>query len=123
LISLSNVLRDIEGVLAEQALSDWRKKALTPILEECHNVLTTLGKVVDENYFLDLSNVHSLRDKSRRVWRRLAWEPDDIQELRSRISLNIGFLNAFNGSLLRYHSKIINSMLQNNLHVIVKPFY
>jgi hypothetical protein len=35
------------------------------------------------------------------VWKRLNWKPEDINELRSRISTNIGFLNAFNGQLTR----------------------
>jgi hypothetical protein len=72
---LSNVLRDIERVLSQQVLADWQKKALASVLEECHNVLITLGKVVDENYYLNLSNVHGFHDKSRRVWKRLTWEP------------------------------------------------
>ena len=105
---LSNVLQDIERMLSQQMLTDWQKKALAPILEECHNVLIALGKVVDENYYLNLSNVHGFRDKSRRVWKRLTWDPDDIGELRSRVALNIGLLNAFNGSLIRCLSKLLN---------------
>ncbi|KAH8687250.1 hypothetical protein BGZ60DRAFT_438813, partial [Tricladium varicosporioides] len=98
-IGLSNVLQDIERVVSQQVLTDWQKKALSSVLEECHNVLIALGQVVDENYYLNPSNVHGFRDKSRRVWKRLTWEPDDIQELRSRVALNVGLLSAFNGSL------------------------
>jgi Cdc6-like AAA superfamily ATPase len=35
------------------------------------------------------------------VWKRLKWEPEDIKELRSRISTNITLLNAFNSQLTR----------------------
>jgi Cdc6-like AAA superfamily ATPase len=35
------------------------------------------------------------------VWKRLNWKPEDIDELRSRITTNIGLLNAFNGRLTR----------------------
>jgi Cdc6-like AAA superfamily ATPase len=35
------------------------------------------------------------------VWKRLKWDPDHINELRSRISANIIFLNAFNGQRTR----------------------
>jgi hypothetical protein len=101
---LSNVLRDIECVLRQQELTDWQKKALLPVLEECHSVLIALGKVVDENYCLKTPNSGGLRDKSRRLWKRLTWEPNDIQGLRSRIALNVGLLNAFNGSLTRCFS-------------------
>lgn len=109
--SLSNVLRNIEGVLPRQDLTNWQEKALLLVLEECHNVLTALGRVVDENYLLKPSNTHGFRDKSRRTWKRLTWEPDDIQELRSRVALNVGLLNAFNGSLMRYVFEAQDQML------------
>lgn len=109
--SLSNVLRDIERVLSQQVFADWQTKALASILQECHNVLIALGKVVDENYHLNPSHIHGFRDKSRRVWKRLTWEPDDIQELRSRIALNVSLLNAFNGSLIRYLSEVLKQIL------------
>jgi hypothetical protein len=35
------------------------------------------------------------------VWKRLKWEPEDIKQLRSRISTNIGLLNAFTSRLTR----------------------
>ena len=37
----------------------------------------------------------------RRAWKRLQWEPEDIRDLRSRISSNIALLNALNGRLVR----------------------
>jgi hypothetical protein len=101
-VGLSNVLSDIEGVLRQQELTEWQKTALLPVLEECHNVLIALGKVVDENYYSKGPNSDGIRDKSRRAWKRLNWEPRDIQDLRSRVTLNVGLLNAFNGSLTRY---------------------
>jgi hypothetical protein len=108
---LSSLLRDIERVLSEQVLTDWQTKALAYHLEECHNVLITLGEVVDKNYLMNPSNSHGFRDKSRRAWKRLTWVPDDIQELRSRVTLNIVLLNAFNGSLARWLSKVPNKIL------------
>jgi hypothetical protein len=99
---LANVVRDIKSVQSQQEIPDWLKKALVPVLEECHNILIALDKVVEENYCLNPSTAHGFRDKSRRIWKRLKWEPDDIRELRSRVTLNVGLLNAFNGSLIRY---------------------
>lgn len=37
----------------------------------------------------------------KRAWKRLKWEPEEIKELRNRISSNITLLNAFNGQLNR----------------------
>jgi hypothetical protein len=39
--------------------------------------------------------------RMKKVWKRFKWEPEDIQELRSRISSNITLLNAFNSRLTR----------------------
>jgi hypothetical protein len=39
--------------------------------------------------------------KLKRVWKRLKWEPEDIRELRSRITSNVNLLNTFNGRLNR----------------------
>ncbi|KAJ5244114.1 hypothetical protein N7489_004210 [Penicillium chrysogenum] len=35
----------------------------------------------------------------KRAWKRLTWEPNDIQELRLRITSNVVLLNAFNGKI------------------------
>ena len=43
----------------------------------------------------------SVGKRIKRVWKRFKWKPEDIDELRSRISTNIGFLNAFNGRFTR----------------------
>jgi Cdc6-like AAA superfamily ATPase len=39
--------------------------------------------------------------KVRRAWKRLKWEPEDICELRNRISSNVILLNTFNGRWAR----------------------
>jgi hypothetical protein len=109
--SLSNVLRDIESALSRRVFADYQANVLAPILQECHNVLIALGKVVDENSQLDQSNVHGFRDKSRRVRKILTWETENIQELRSRIVLNVSLLNAFNGNLIRYLPEVITQIL------------
>ena len=82
-------------------LADYEKDALAHFLQECHKALTALVNVVDENSQLNVSDIHGLRDKSRRVWKRLTWEQDNIEKLRSGIALNVAFLNTFNGSLIR----------------------
>ena len=94
--SLSNVPRDIEDILSEQELTDQQDKDLQGILQECHNVLNNVGRVLSKYYDLD-SSPKTLSDKSRRV----EWEPNDIQDLRSRVTSKIAHLNTFNGSLAR----------------------
>jgi hypothetical protein len=99
--SLSNVVRDVEDVLPNRELTDRQKTTLHDILEGCRNVLIALDRVLDKYYGLDTSP-KGFGNKSRRVWNRLKFEPDDIRDLRSRISSNIELLNAFNTNLTVY---------------------
>ena len=66
----------------------------------CRNVLDDLQRILDKNTELS-SESRSVGKRIQRVWKRLKWDPEDINKLRSRISTNIGFLNAFNGLLTR----------------------
>lgn len=99
--SLSNTLRDIEDLLQERDLTDQQNSDLKDIAEGCCNVLADLEKALGKYHSLD-ARPKSLRDKSRRVWARLTWEPDDIRDLRFRITSNIVLLTAFNGSVIGY---------------------
>lgn len=36
-----------------------------------------------------------VRGKVKRVWKRLKWEPDDIRELRDRLTSSVGILNSY----------------------------
>lgn len=66
----------------------------------CRNILYELQRLLDRNTELE-SGMSGKRIK--RVWKRLKWDPEDIDKLRSRINTNIGFLNAFNGQAARDH--------------------
>ena len=99
--SLSNTLRDIEDLLQERDLTDRQNSDLKDIAEGCRDVLTDLEKALGKYHNLDV-DPKSFRDKSRRVWARLTWEPDDIRDLRFRITSNIVLLAAFNGSVIGY---------------------
>jgi hypothetical protein len=59
-----------------------------------------LQRILDKNTELS-SESGSVGKRIKRVWKRLKWDPEDINKLRSRINTNIGFLNAFNGLLTR----------------------
>lgn len=48
----------------------------------------------------------SLNKRAKRGWKRLIWEPDDIRELRDRISSNIALLHAFLGGIYRYTFRV-----------------
>jgi hypothetical protein len=99
---LSNVLRDIEDALPQRELTVQQEKELQDIANGCFNVLTALQAKLGYYRELDQPNGKSFRGTTQRVWKRLIWEPEDIQELRSRIISNISLLNAFNAQINRY---------------------
>jgi hypothetical protein len=104
---LSNTLRDIEDLLQERDLNDRQNSDLKDIAEGCRDVLTDLEKALGKYHHLDASG-ESFCGKSRRMWARLTWEPDDIRDLRIRITSNIVLLAAFNGSVIGYlHSSAL----------------
>lgn len=39
--------------------------------------------------------------QAKKAWKRLTWEPEDVKELRERITSNITMMNAFQGAISR----------------------
>lgn len=78
-------------------------------MKGCWNTLEELEKILDKYSELD-SRPKSVSKRVKRAWKRLMWEPDDIRELRSRISSNITLLNAFSGKFTR---EIIAKLVQH----------
>ena len=100
---LSNVLRDLEDledVLSVQELSSEQKESLEDAKQGCTEVLLDLNKVAEKYSELDKAS-KKFDDRIRRVWKRLKWEPQDVQQLRSRLTSNITLLNTIQNSLLR----------------------
>ncbi|KAI9839251.1 MAG: hypothetical protein M1819_003245 [Sarea resinae] len=96
--SLRIVLESIDDTQSEQEITDEQERELATISTGCFNVLSELDQVLDRYRALD-TDPSSLGAKSRKVWKKLRWEPNDIRDLRSRITSNVNLLNAFNGSL------------------------
>lgn len=92
--TLSIVLQDGEIVSSESGLGDEQRTQIRDILDGCGNVLRDLEKVVN-NYGELKSGTGSFGDRVKRVWKKLNWEPEDVRELRARVTSNIGLLNVF----------------------------
>jgi hypothetical protein len=73
---------------------------LKDIVDGCQNFLSELKRTLEKYKELGTQQA-SVRKKVKRVWKQLDWDPQDIRELRSRISVNITLLNAFNRRLTR----------------------
>ncbi|KFY03097.1 hypothetical protein O988_01710 [Pseudogymnoascus sp. VKM F-3808] len=95
---LSIVLQDADVAFPKQELNTDQKRDLEVIDKGCRNVLDELQRILDKHSELG-SDCGSVGKRIKRVWKGLTWKPEDINELRSRISANIGFLNSFNGRL------------------------
>jgi hypothetical protein len=63
-------------------------------------VLDELEKTVTKYSELEFRG-GSLSKQAKRVWKRLRWEPEDVRELRDRITSNVALLNTFLGGILR----------------------
>ncbi|KAH8786634.1 hypothetical protein BGZ57DRAFT_817784, partial [Hyaloscypha finlandica] len=98
--TLSIVLQDADVAFPNRELNNDQKGDLEGIDTGCRNVLDELQRILDKNSELS-SESGGVGKRIKRVWRRLNWKPEDIDELRSRISTYIGFLSVFNGRLTR----------------------
>ena len=80
--------------LSKHELNDQQLADLKQICNSCKTVLADLQDKLAKYSELE-SSKGNLATKVKRVWKRLKWEPDDIQDLRSRITSNVTLLNAF----------------------------
>jgi len=99
--SLSIVIQDVDVVLSECEPDAQQNADLQEIAGSCHNVLIDLEKILDEYGELG-SHSGDLGKRVKRAWKRLKWEPEDIRELRDRITSNVALLNTFIGRISRY---------------------
>jgi hypothetical protein len=99
--NLSIVIQDVDVALAEYELEIQQKTDLQKLATSCENVLTDVVKTTSKYNELDSSR-GTLSMKSKRIWKGFEWEPDDIRELRDRITSNVTMLNAIVGRISRY---------------------
>ncbi|KAI9668003.1 MAG: hypothetical protein M1821_000823 [Bathelium mastoideum] len=92
--SLSLVLEDAETATSEQDLSLKEKTELQTICSSCQNTLNELDRTLKKYGELG-SPQAGIGGKVRRAWKRVSLEPEDIRNLRSRVSANIDRLNTF----------------------------
>jgi hypothetical protein len=98
--SLSFVLQDVDVSLSDHELSDQQQKHLQGISNGCQDVLKEVENIIGQYQEVECRG-GSLSRQAKRVWKRLKWEPEDVRELRDRITSNITLLNAFLGAVSR----------------------
>jgi hypothetical protein len=98
--SLSILLQDVDVVISEHELNDHQKTNLREISSSCQNVLDKLEQTLDKYRELESRPGHP-GERMKRIWKKLKWEPEEIRELRDRITANVALLDAFLGRLSR----------------------
>lgn len=94
------VLNDIDVSLNVHDLSEAQAKSLHDIRESCQHVLEDTQKTLNK-YSSLASKSADFRERAKRVWKRVKWEPDEVRDLRSRISSNVTVLNSFTAAHTR----------------------
>ena len=99
-MSLSKVLNDLEGLFSGPDFTVEENTDLKQHLIPCEGLLEDLEKLLDKFQELKGPKAIGLGGKSRRFWKRVTWEPDDIARLRDRLATNVGTLNAFTNRVI-----------------------
>ncbi|KAI0157927.1 ankyrin repeat-containing domain protein [Hypoxylon sp. FL1284] len=96
--SLAIVLQDVDVYAGERDLSNQQLASLNEVLSSCNNVLEKVQRTLDE--YVELEPDSRTRNKQLvRTWKRLTWDPKEVDELRSRITANITLLGTFLGGI------------------------
>ncbi|KFZ13854.1 hypothetical protein V501_03493 [Pseudogymnoascus sp. VKM F-4519 (FW-2642)] len=94
--TLSIVLQDAAVAFPNRELDNEQKRGLEIIDKGCRNILDELQQILENNTEL-IPESGGVGKRNKRVWKRLNWKPEDIDQLQNRINTNINLLNTFNG--------------------------
>ncbi|KAL7929068.1 ankyrin repeat-containing domain protein [Trichoderma chlorosporum] len=96
----SIVLQDVEASYAEFS-SAQSQAEYQDVLTSCKHLLEQLKKTLDE-YSGVAKGCNTGKTAIKRVWKRLKWEPDDIRDIRSQISIKIAVLKNLNDQVTNH---------------------
>ena len=99
---LTIILQDVDVQLPGYDIDDRQRKKLEEISHSCGTLLNELQNAIGKYKVVEYSGT-SIHKKARSVWKRIAWEPKDIGELRDRLLSNVTLLQSFLSAISRYH--------------------
>jgi hypothetical protein len=103
--------------LSESDLSDQQKRDLKQFVGNCHLVLIDLQQTL--NKYEDLQTKGgNLSQRMKRVWKRREFEPDDIRQLRDRLTSDVTLLQTFVTQASRYSLTHIACYLVDSTAII-----
>ena len=100
-------MRNIEELEPDESLTDQQKTTLNGISQGCQHVLNDLNAHLDK-YQEIVPVANGAHGRARRVWKRLRWEQNVINDFRQRIASNIQALTLFLTGINQYASKYLS---------------
>ncbi|KAK4868449.1 hypothetical protein LT330_007171 [Penicillium expansum] len=91
---LTIILQDVDVQLPAYDIDDRQRKQLGEISHSCGTLLNELQDAIAKYKVVEYCGT-SIHKKARSVWKRIAWEPKDIGELRDRLLSNVTLLQSF----------------------------
>lgn len=88
-------------MVPERNLTEQQEGDLQEYTKGCRHVLSDLDRVLAKYRFLDTSTT-GFRARTQKLWIRLKFEPEEIKDLRFRVTSNVTLLNHFIVRLTRY---------------------
>lgn len=98
---LAIILEDVDVQLPGYDIDDRQRKQLGEISHSCWTLLNELQNAIGKYKVVEYCGT-SIHKKARSIWKRIAWEPKDIGELRDRLLSNVTLLQSFLSAISRY---------------------
>ncbi|KAJ5422843.1 hypothetical protein N7445_010951 [Penicillium cf. griseofulvum] len=91
---LTIILQDVDVQLPGYDINDHQRKQLQEISHSCGTLLKELQDAIRKYKVVEYCGT-SIPKQARSIWKRMAWEPKDIGELRDRLLSNVTLLQSF----------------------------
>ncbi|CAI7630959.1 unnamed protein product [Penicillium glandicola] len=91
---LAIILQDVDNQLVGDCLDEVQQEQLREISHSCGILLKQLQDVIEKYQVLECCGT-STQKKARSIWKRISWDPKDIDELRVRLISNVTLLQSF----------------------------
>jgi hypothetical protein len=98
---LTIILQDVDIQLPGYDIDDRQRKQLGEISHNCETLLNEVQDAIGKYKVVEYCGT-SIHKKARSIWKRIAWEPKDIGELRDRLLSNVTLLQSFLSAISRY---------------------
>lgn len=97
----SIVLQDVEAICTE--FNPEQSQEYQSVVTSCKHLLVQLKKTLDNYAGVAEAGKTGKKTTIKRIWKRLKWEPDDIRDIRSQISVKLSTLRSLNDQVTSHN--------------------